>query len=91
MNENSEILTRLGLLQRAVEHLTAILEAGKGKATLGDWISEAEAIGLTGLSRGTLLKLRNEGTISCSTLSGKSNFYRIGDFKKLLEKNEKER
>lgn len=56
-----------------------------------DWITEKEAIEITSLSRGTLLKLRKSGKISSSTLSGKQNFYRLSDFKKLLELNEQKR
>ena len=55
---------------------------------LGAWVSEKELIALTGLSRNTLLKLRQDGQITRSTISGKKNYYRLGDFKKLLDKNE---
>jgi hypothetical protein len=54
------------------------------------WISESEVRALTGLSRNTLLKLRQDGKILRSTISGKKNFYRIDDFKKLLDKNQGE-
>jgi len=58
---------------------------------LGDWIVESEAKKITGLSRSTLLKMRRDGLISSSTISGKQNYYRITDFEKLLTKNEQNR
>jgi hypothetical protein len=61
------------------------------KTKIEDWITEKQAIRITGLSRGTLFKLRKEGAITSSTLSGKQNFYRISDFKNLLNKNEQNR
>jgi hypothetical protein len=62
----------------------------KEKAAFGDWVPESEAIAITGLSKSTLLNLRNSGKISSSTISGKQPYYRLSDFKKLLDKNEQE-
>lgn len=61
------------------------------KENIGEWISENEAKRLTGLSKSTLLKLRKEGRIRSSTLSGKKIFYRRSDFNNLLDKNEQKR
>jgi len=60
-------------------------------AKIDDWITEKEAIRITGLCRSTLLKLRKEGELTSSTLSGKENFYRLSDIKKLLDLNETKR
>ena len=56
----------------------------------GEWIEEKEIIALTGLSRNTLLKLRQQGKITRSSLAGKTNYYKASDFKKLIDRNEKE-
>ncbi len=58
---------------------------------LDDWITEKEAIRISGLCRSTLLTLRKQGDLTSSTLSGKQNFYRLSDFNKLLETNEQKR
>lgn len=77
--------TELSELKNLVEQLV------RDNNRIDGWITEVEAIGISGLSRGTLFKLRKQGVISSSTLSGKQNFYRLSDFKKLLELNEQKR
>ena len=62
----------------------------KERTTFGEWVPEKEVIAVTGLSRATLLKLRNAGKVTSSTISGKQLYYRLSDFKKLLDKNELE-
>jgi hypothetical protein len=79
------VQAQLSDLKKLVEQLV------KNPLRIDDWITEIEAIQVSGLSRATLFKLRKEGTISSSTLSGKQNFYRLSDFKKLLELNERKR
>ena len=79
-------------IELKLDQLISNLEAQNKKAVLfGEWISEKEVKELTGLGRSTLLKLRNDGKITSSTLSGKQTYYRMGDFKLLLNKNEKNR
>lgn len=84
-NSFEKIQTEISALKNLIEQLM------ESQIKIEDWITEKEAIRLSGLSRGTLLKLRKAGDLSSSTLSGKQNFYRIKDFKKLLEINEQKR
>ena len=86
------IIAKQDALQASLNTIAdMLLKLQKEKATFGDWVSEKEAIKATGLSRSTLLKLRNEGKVTSSTISGKQNYYRLSDFKKLLDKNEFEK
>jgi hypothetical protein len=56
---------------------------------IGDWLTEEQAIKLTGLKKSTLYIMRKDGTITSSTITGKSVYYRRSDFEHLLEINEK--
>ena len=81
---------------RVLEHkLDQLLKIHKSKfqkeKVFGDWISENEAVELTNLSKSTFLILRKKGKLSSSSISGKANFYRLSQIKKLLEENEKNR
>ena len=81
-----EILqTELSDIKKLIEQLM------EERNKLDDWITEKEAIRISGLCRSTLLTLRKQGDLTSSTLSGKQNFYRISDFNKLLETNEQKR
>jgi hypothetical protein len=51
---------------------------------------QKEKIAVTGLSRSKLLELRKTGKVSSSSISGKKPYYKLSDFKKLLDKNEEE-
>ena len=93
---NNELIlnndSKLDSLQAAVIYLKELVEQLITKQNkIDDWVNEKEAMKITGLSKGTLLKLRKDGRITSSTLSGKQNFYKISDFKKLLEQNEQTR
>lgn len=66
------------------------LEVRKGKM-FGEWISEAEVTEMTGLHRNTLYNLWKEGKITKSTIKGKANYYKLSDFKQLLEQNQFEK
>jgi hypothetical protein len=84
--------SKLDSLQATVDYLKELLEKMMTRdAKIDDWITEKEAIRITGLCRSTLLKLRKEGELTSSTLSGKQNFYRLSDIKKLLDLNETKR
>lgn len=87
---NKDILiTKLDTLQESVNIIAETLQKmQRDKIALGGWVSEKETMTITGLSRSTLLKLRRDRKLGCSTLSGKQLFYRLSDFKKLLDKNE---
>jgi hypothetical protein len=81
-----EILqTQLSDIKKLIEQLM------EERNKLDDWITEKEAIRISGLCRSTLLTLRKQGDLTSSTLSGKQNFYRLSDFNKLLETNEQKR
>lgn len=93
---NNELIlnndSTLDSLQAAVIYLKELVEQLiTSQHKIEDWVNEKEAMKITGLSRGTLLKLRKDGRITSSTISGKQNFYRISDFKKLLDLNEQTR
>jgi len=87
-----ELIQYLKSLEAKIDLLTdAVSVQKKNKQLFGEWIEEKEVMAMTGLSRNTLLKLRNEGKIRRSTLAGKQNYYRLSDFKKLLDQNENEK
>ncbi len=67
-----------------------LVKMQKQRVSFGEWISEKEVMEITGLSRSTLLKLRKEGKVRSSTITGKQVYYMLPDFKKLLDKNEEE-
>ena len=86
--EEFEYLKRI---EKKIDLLAEKLSIEKKKAQLlGAWISEKELCKIEDISRNTLLKLRQEGKITRSTISGKKNYYRMTDFKKLLDNNEGE-
>jgi biotin operon repressor len=84
-----EVIEYLRRIENKIDLLNGKADAQYKKDLLhGDWISESELCSLTGISRNTLLKLRQEGKIIRSSISGKKNYYRVSDFKKLLKINE---
>lgn len=86
--EAADLIDLIRLLEKKIDLLSDELIIQKKRDKLfGEWVEEKEIISLTGLTRNTLLRLRQEGRITRSTLSGKTNYYRLSDFKKLLEKN----
>ena len=75
---------KLDSFQATINYLKDLIEQlVDGQNKIEDWITEKEAIRITGLCRSTLLRLRKEGELTSSTLSGKQNFYRLSDIKKL--------
>jgi hypothetical protein len=87
----AELKDYLELLELKIDAIHKAVQAQKKKDILfGEWVSEKEIIEMTGLSRNTLYNLRLQGKITRSSIGKKKNYYRISDFKKLLEKNEKE-
>ena len=56
-----------------------------------DWVDQDTIMRLTGLGRTKLYELRKENKITSSTIAGKEVFYRLSDFIKLLNTNEKNR
>ncbi|OFY85358.1 MAG: hypothetical protein A3F72_03585 [Bacteroidetes bacterium RIFCSPLOWO2_12_FULL_35_15] len=86
---NISIIEKLDAVQASMNSIVETLDKiQKEQTTFGDWISEKETISITGLSRSTLLKLRKTGKVRKSTFTGKQLYYKLSDFKKLLDKNE---
>jgi hypothetical protein len=85
------LMEKVDALQASVNSIAEIvLKIQKEKITFGDWVQEKEVIAVTGLSRSKLLELRKTGKVSSSSISGKKPYYKLSDFKKLLDKNEEE-
>ena len=88
----SQLMEHVRVLEFKLDQLTKILESKhKQDKMFGDWISEKDAIELTDLSRSTFLNLRKLGKLTSSSISGKSNYYRLSQIKELLDENEKNR
>lgn len=56
-----------------------------------DWVDQETIMKLTGLGKTKLYELRKQNKISYSTIGEKAIFYRLSDFAKLLNRNEKNR
>jgi predicted DNA-binding transcriptional regulator AlpA len=84
-------MDRMDALQAAVNVLSDnVRKLYQERTALGEWVPEKKVIEITGLSRSTLLALRNQGKLSQSSIAGKSVYYKLSDFKKLLERNKVE-
>lgn len=84
-----ELVEKLNTLQVSINNIAEMLEKEvEGDLKFDDWITEEMAQKVSGLSRSTLLKLRKEGKLTTSTLSGKQNFYRMSGLQMLMDKNE---
>lgn len=80
------------VLEHKVDQILHILNSKHQLGEVfGDWISEAEVMELTSLSKTTLLTLRKQGKLSSSSISGKANYYRMSQIRELLDENEKNR
>ena len=85
------LIDKLTALQASVNIIAETLnKMQKDKVMLGDWMSEKEIMEATGLSRSSLLKLRNTGKVTSSSILGKQPYYKLCDFKKLLDINEQQ-
>ncbi len=86
--EADKLIELIMSLEKKIDLLSDELKVQKKKEKFfGEWVEEEETIALTDLSRGTLLKLYQEGHIERSKLSGKTNYYKPSSFKKLLDNN----
>ncbi|HWY12201.1 MAG TPA: hypothetical protein VN026_12790 [Bacteroidia bacterium] len=84
------LIDKLEALQASVNIIAETVDKmKKEKMALGDWTIEKEVIAVTRLSRSKLLDLRKTGKVSSSSFNGKTPYYRLSDFKKLLDKNER--
>ena len=83
---------KLDSLHATVEYLKELLEKMITTDTkIDDWITEKEAMRISGLSRTTLSRLRKTGELTSSSIAGKHLYYRYSDFKKILDRNEENR
>src|SRR5690349_16446168 len=89
VSESSDIIEVLRRIETKIDLLTEVITMQRIKdKLLGEWRSEQDIQKLLRVSRNSLLKLRKEGMITRSSISGKKNYYRLSDFKKLLDTNE---
>jgi len=87
--ETLVLLEELRLIRLEIEELKSAVHSDKRSEKLfGEWIHEKELMKLTNHSRNTLYNLWKQGLVTKSTISGKANYYRMADFKKLLDKNQ---
>lgn len=83
------ILEELRLVRAELQALKENVKTSQRREKLfGEWIHEKELTTMIGYSRSGLYNLWKQGLITKSTISGKANYYRMSDFKKLLDKNE---
>lgn len=87
--ETSVLLEELRLIRLEIEAIKSSINTDKRREKLfGEWIHEKELMTLTSYSRNTLYNLWKQGLVTKSSISGKANYYRMSDFKKLLDKNQ---
>lgn len=81
---------RLKALEKKIDELTILVtKLLNEKQSIGDWVSEEQAVKLSGLCKSKLYELRNKGKVRSSSLTERKIFYRRSDFEKLLEANQK--
>lgn len=88
MSEFDKILEKLSGIEEKLDAISNKIDYKETDQTIGEWISEKQAIKLTGLSRSTLYRLRKDDEVSSSKLKEKKNYYRKSDMNRLLNKNE---
>ena len=87
--ELKELAEEIRALQYSVAQLIAATKDEHRKNKMfGEWISEKEAMQLTGLSRSSLFTLTKQGKLIKSSIAGKKNYYKLSDFKRLLDENQ---
>lgn len=93
MNETDggKLISTIDHLNLQLQQLQEVLIELKQNqiSPIGDWIDEHAARKLTGLSTSTLRRLRVAGKIKSSFLSDRNIYYKLSDFKKLLDKNQR--
>ena len=83
------ILEELRLVKQEISALVESNRVDKKRDKLfAEWIHESEVMELTGLSRNTLYNLWKTGRVAKSSIAGKANYYKMSDFKKLLNENQ---
>jgi len=77
-------------MEMKIDKLTPLIERMLAeRESLDDWITQEQAMKLTGLGRTKLYEMRKQGLLSASTISGKETFYRRSDLIGILNRNEK--
>ncbi|MHB8261883.1 MAG: hypothetical protein ACYDCN_13700 [Bacteroidia bacterium] len=92
INKNiEELVNKINDLQETLNTMADVIKKmERNTMAFGDWISEEEVLKMpnVSISRSRLWELRKQGRVSSSSLNGKQLFYRLSDFKKLLDENE---
>jgi hypothetical protein len=88
MVDVADLITAVSRLENKLDAILNKLDEKNPDEAIGDWLPEIVVMRLTGLSRSTLFRLRNECLLTSSTLKSKKVFYRKSDLEKLLNKNE---
>ena len=91
MTDVADLITAVSRLENKLEAVLNRLDEKNTEQAIGDWLPESVVMRLTGLSKSTLFRLRNECKLTSSTLKTKKVFYRKSDLVKLLDKNETEK
>ncbi|HTA83479.1 MAG TPA: helix-turn-helix domain-containing protein [Bacteroidia bacterium] len=74
----NELVGKLDSILHLLENLKV------SSPTINNFLSQEKVEEATGLSRGTLLKMRKQGVLRASKLGGKKLYYNPEDFKNLL-------
>lgn len=81
---------RINRLEKKIDDLTDLVKKlSLDDRGVGDWLSQEDALNLTGLGKTKLYELRKDGRIRSSHLEGKAVFYRRSDIEALLNQNQK--
>ena len=81
---------RLEALEKSIDGLIKLLlNINSERQSLAGYIHQAEFMALARLSRSQLHKMRKEGKLSESSITGKTPWYRVEDLIKILKENEK--
>lgn len=89
--ENMDTDEKILVLSRTIEEMYGLLQDIASSKALDDWIPQAEAERLTGLSKTTLHLLRSKGEITYSRFADRKVFYRRSDLVRYLDRREKMR
>lgn len=85
----TQLIEEVRVLQYSIAELAALTKHERIKNKMfGEWISEKEAMQLTGLSRSSLFTLTKQGKLIKSSIAGKKNYYKLSDFKRILDENQ---
>ena len=81
---------RINQVEKKIDELTDLVKNLQLKERgIGDWLTQADALAITGLGKTKLYEMRKDGRVRSSHLTGKAVFYRRSDIEALLNKNER--